>query len=498
MKRALISVYEKRGVESFARGLSQEGWEIYSTGGTYRFLSSEGIPVKKLEDLTGFEKLLEGRVKTLHPAVFAGILARRGKDDAEIEKMGFPLFDMVVVNLYPFVAAAKKGLGGEELLEMIDIGGVALIRAAAKNYPWVTVVVHPEDYLKVLEEIQEKGDTTLETREKLAAKAFAMTSLYDASIFWKLNREKFPSLLPLDLYKYQSLRYGENPHQNGAFYVSPFSLWREMVVLQGKKLSYNNIADLASAWEMALDFDEEIFCGIFKHQNPCGAALGSSPKEAFLKALEGDPQSAFGGIVVVNRKVDGETALEMKKVFLEVIVAPSFSEKSREILKKKKNLRLVELPFRREFPYEGRLIEGGMLVQERDSVAQEDYEIEWVVAPEKIPMKDIKLAIAASKALKSNSAAVVKDGMMVGGCGGQTSRVEAVKIACSRAGERAKGAVLASDGFFPFPDSIEVAKSFGIGLVIAPSGSKRDGEVASKARDLGIGFGFLKRRHFRH
>ncbi len=497
MKRALISVYEKRGVESFARGISQEGWEIYSTGGTYRFLSDEGIPVKKLEDLTGFEKLLGGRVKTLHPAVFAGILARRDEDEEEVKKLNIPLFDMVVVNLYPFVASAKKGMKGEELLEMIDIGGVALIRAAAKNYPWVTVVVQPEDYLTVLEEIQKYGNTTLETREKLAAKAFALTSLYDASIFWKLNREEFPPLLPLELYKYQNLRYGENPHQRAAFYTSPFSLWREMVVLQGKKLSFNNIADMASAWEMALDF-EETFCGIFKHQNPCGAAVGKTPKEAFLKALEGDPQSAFGGIVAINRPVDGETAAEMKKIFLEVIVAPSFSEEAREILKKKKNLRLVEIPFRREFPYDGRLIEGGMLLQERDYFSEEDYEIEWVKAPETIPLQDIKLALRVAKALKSNSAALVKDGMMVGGCGGQTSRVEAVKIACKRAGERAKGAVLASDGFFPFPDSIEVAHQHAVGIVVAPSGSKRDQEVAARAKELGISFGFVKRRHFRH
>ncbi len=497
MKRALISVYEKRGIESFARGLAEAGWEIYSTGGTYRFLSEEGIKVKKLEEITGFEKLLEGRVKTLHPAIFAGILARRDEDAAEMEKMGFPLFDLVAVNLYPFTEAARKGLEGEDLVEMIDIGGVALIRAAAKNHRWVTVVVQPEDYLSVLEEIQELGDTTLETRKKLAAKAFAITSFYDASIFWNFNQETLPGFFLANFRKYQNLRYGENPHQAAAFYVSPFSAWREMVVLQGKKLSFNNIADLASAREMAMDFSET-FCAIFKHQNPCGAALGETPAEAYRKALEGDPQSAFGGIVALNREVDEEAAREMKKTFLEVIVAPSFSPEAREILKKKKNLRLVQIPFETDYPYEGRLVEGGMLIQERDRFTDEDFQIEWVVKPPRIPWKDIKLALKIAKALKSNSAAVVRDGMMVGGCGGQTSRVEAVRIACGRAGERARGAVLASDGFFPFPDSLEVAHAHGIGLVVAPGGSKRDPEVAEKAKQLGIAFGFTPRRHFRH
>ncbi len=497
MKRALISVYEKRGIESFARGLQEAGWELYSTGGTYRFLSGEGIKVKKLEEITGFEKLLGGRVKTLHPAVFAAILARRDSDTEEMEKMGFPMFDLVAVNLYPFTNAVKKGFQGDELIEMIDIGGVALIRAAAKNHRWVTVVTQPEDYLPVLEEIQKNGDTSPETRRKLAAKAFALTSFYDASIFWTFNQEKLPAFFPTNLAKYQDLRYGENPHQEAAFYVSPFSLWRDMVVLQGKKLSFNNIADLASAWEMAMDF-EETFCAIFKHQNPCGAALGKTPAEAYRKALEGDPQSAFGGIVALNREVDRETAEEMKKTFLEVIVAPSFSPEAREVLKKKKNLRLVQIPFERRYPYEGRLVEGGMLVQERDSFSEEDFRIEWVVEPEQVPWQDIKLALKIAKALKSNSAALVKDGMMVGGCGGQTSRVEAVRIACSRAGERAKGAVLASDGFFPFPDSLEVAHSHGVAIAVAPGGSKRDPEVAARAKELGIGFGFTSRRHFRH
>ncbi len=497
MKRALISVYEKRGIESFARGLQEAGWELYSTGGTYRFLAGEGIKVKKLEELTGFEKLLGGRVKTLHPAVFAGILARRDSDAREMERMGFPSFDLVVVNLYPFTDAVKKGLDGEELIEMIDIGGVALIRAAAKNHRWVTVVTHPEDYLPVLEEIQKYGHTSPETRKRLAAKAFALTSFYDASIFWTFNQEKLPAFFPANFAKYQDLRYGENPHQEAAFYVSPFSLWREMVVLQGKKLSFNNIADLAAAWEMAMDF-EETFCAIFKHQNPCGAALGETPAEAYRKALEGDPQSAFGGIVALNREVDVETAEEMKKTFLEVIVAPSFSAEAREILKKKKNLRLVQIPFQRRYPYEGRLVEGGMLVQERDSFTEEDFRIDWVVKPEPVPWQDIRLAIKIAKALKSNSAALAKEGMMVGGCGGQTSRVEAVRIACSRAGERARDAVLASDGFFPFPDSIEVAHSHGVAVVVAPGGSRRDPEVAARARELGIGFGFISRRHFRH
>ncbi len=497
MKRALVSVYEKRGVESFVKGLLNEGWEIYSTGGTYNFLTREGAQVKKLDELTGFTELLGGRVKTLHPAVFAGILARRDKDTGEMEKLGLPLFDMVVVNLYPFESGLRKGESDEDIVEKIDIGGIALIRAAAKNFKWVTVVVSPEDYLPVLEEIQKFGDTTEETRRKLAAKAFSISSFYDAMIFSRFNTEIFPEILGFPFRKYQALRYGENPHQQGAFYVTPTSPWEEMKVLQGKQLSFNNIADIASAWELALDFKEP-FCAIIKHQNPCGAAIAETPRKAFEMALSGDPQSAFGGIVVFNMEVDKEAALEMKKMFLEVIIAPSFTREAREVLSRKKNLRLVELPFERKSVYEGKIFEGGLLIQERDKFSDEDLIINWVSEPTQDRSHDIYLGIRLAKALKSNSAVLVKDGKMIAGCGGQTSRVEAVRIACDRAGEKARGSVLVSDGFFPFPDSVEIAHANGVEVVIAPGGSKRDPEVAERAKELGISFGFTERRHFRH
>lgn len=497
MKRALVSVYEKRGVESFVKGLLNEGWEIYSTGGTYNFLTREGAQVKKLDELTGFTELLSGRVKTLHPAVFAGILARRDKDREEMEKLNLPMFDMVVVNLYPFESGLRKGESDEEIVEKIDIGGIALIRAAAKNFKWVTVVISPEDYLPVLEEIQKFGDTTEETRKKLAAKAFSISSFYDAMIFSKFNTDTFPEFLGFPFRKYQCLRYGENPHQQGAFYVSPTSLWEEMKVLQGKQLSFNNIADIASAWELALDFKEP-FCAIIKHQNPCGAAIAETPREAFEMALSGDPQSAFGGIVVFNMEVDKEAAMEMKKMFLEVIIAPSFTKEAREVLSKKKNLRLVELPFERKSVYEGKIFEGGLLIQERDRFSDEDLQINWVNKPSEDRAQDIYLGIRLAKALKSNSAVLVSGGKMIAGCGGQTSRVEAVRIACERAGEKARGSVLVSDGFFPFPDSVEIAHANGVEVVVAPGGSKRDQEVAGRAKELGIFFGFTERRHFRH
>jgi len=497
MKRALVSVYEKRGVESFVKGLIEEGWEIYSTGGTYNFLKGEGADVKRLDEITGFTELLGGRVKTLHPGVFAGILARRDRDKEEMEGLGLPLFDMVVVNLYPFSSGLMKNEEEQELIEKIDIGGVALVRAAAKNFKWVTVVITMDDYLPILEEIQKFGNTTEGTRRRLAARAFSITSFYDSLIFSRFNQELFPEHIAFPMRLYEKLRYGENPHQRGAFYISPTSIWREMKVLQGKKLSFNNIADIASAWGLALDF-EEPFCGIMKHQNPCGAAIAENPKDAFLGALSGDPQSAFGGIVVFNIEVDSETALEMKKIFLEVIVAPSFTKEAKECLSKKKNLRLVALPFERKNIYEGRFFEGGMLVQERDRFCEEDFPIEWVVKPQKDRAVDIYMAIRLSKALKSNSAVLVKNKKMLGGCGGQTSRVDAVRIASERSGEEVKDAVLATDGFFPFPDSIEVAHSFGVGVVVAPGGSKRDNIVAERAKELGISFGFTVRRHFRH
>jgi len=497
MKRALVSVYEKRGVESFVHGLLKEGWEVYSTGGTFSFLKGEGLNVKKLDKLTGFTELLGGRVKTLHPSVFAGILARRDVDKEEMEKLGLPLFDLVAVNLYPFGSGLLKGESEDELIEKIDIGGVALVRAAAKNFKWVTVVIHPDDYLPVLEEIQKYGDTTEQTRRKLAAKAFSITSFYDAMIFSRFNEELFPFHINFPFTLYEKLRYGENPHQMGAFYVTPTSIWKEVEVLQGKKLSFNNIADISSAWELAMDFHEP-FCAIIKHQNPCGAAIAETPKKAFINALSGDPQSAFGGIVVFNMEVDEETALEMKKMFLEVIVAPGFTKGSREVLSKKKNLRLVILPFERKDRYEGKLFEGALLLQERDAFTDEDMEINWVSKPADKRKEDIYLGIRLAKALKSNSAVIVKDKKMIAGCGGQTSRVEAVRIACERAGEEAKGAVLVSDGFFPFPDSVEIAHFHGIEVVVAPGGSKRDPEVSERAKELGLSFGFTARRHFRH
>lgn len=500
-KNAIISVSDKRGIESFAKGLHTAGYEIFATGKTFEFLRSYSIPAVKIEEITKFPEILGGRVKTLHPAVFGGILARREEEHLkELKELGLRPYDVVVVNLYPFEGAKKKGLKEEELIEFIDIGGPSLIRAAAKNYRWVTVVVSPDDYLEVLEEIQKYGETSLELRKKLALKAFALTAFYDAMIaeyFAQVTGLQFPDFISFAGRKYLDLRYGENPHQKAAFYVSPSSIWEEMEVLQGKQLSYNNIADLHSAWSLAMEFDEP-FAAIIKHQNPCGAASGESLEEAFLRALESDPQSAFGGIVALNQKVDEKTAEQIKKIFLEVIVAPDFEEGALKALAKKKNLRLVRIPFEHGKKLEAHCLSGGILVQEVDIISSEDFSFHWVTSRRWEEIDELKFGIKVVKALKSNAAAVVKDKMLLGACGGQTSRVEAVRIACERAGEKAKGAVLISDGFFPFPDSIEIAASWGIKAIIQPGGSKRDPEVIEKAEELGLAMAFTGRRHFRH
>ncbi len=500
-KNALISVSDKRGVESLAKGLEAAGYNIYATGRTYEFLKANNIKVRKIEELTGFPEILGGRVKTLHPSIFGGILAKREEEHLnQLRSLNIETFDIVVVNLYPFEDARRKGLKEEELIEFIDIGGPSLIRAAAKNYRWVTVVVSPDDYLEVLEEIQQNGETSLELRKKLALKAFALTAFYDTMIAGYLAkelRENFPEYLSIAGRKIMKLRYGENPHQKAAFYIAPFSVWEEMEVLHGKSLSYNNIADLYSAWNLALEFQEP-FVAIIKHQSPCGAAVGADLKEAFEKALASDPQSAFGGIVALNRPVDPATAEAMSKIFLEVIVAPDYQEEALKILQKKKNLRLVRMPFESRTPVEAHFLNGALLVQESDRITGEDFNFRWVTSKTSNRLDEMRFGVKVVKALKSNAAVVIRNGMIVGGCGGQTSRVEAVRIACERAGERAKGAVLVSDGFFPFPDSIEIAASWGIEVVVQPGGSKRDSEVIQKAEELGLAMAFTGRRHFRH
>ncbi len=500
-KNALISVSDKRGVESLAKGLESAGYSIYATGKTYEFLKANNIKVRKIEELTNFPEILGGRVKTLHPSIFGGILAKREEEHLnQLQSLNIETFDIVVVNLYPFEDARRKGLKEEELIEFIDIGGPSLIRAAAKNFRWVTVVVSPDDYLQVLEEIQQKGETSLQLRKKLALKAFALTAFYDTMIAGYLAKqlgENFPEYLSFAGRKVMELRYGENPHQKAAFYIAPFSVWEEMEVLHGKPLSYNNIADLYSAWSLALEFQEP-FATIIKHQSPCGAAIGAELKEAFDKALASDPQSAFGGIVALNRPVDPATAEAMSKIFLEVIVAPDYQEEALKILQRKKNLRLVRMPFETSTPLEAHFLNGALLVQESDRITEEDFNFQWVTSKTSSRLDEMRFGVKVVKALKSNAAVVVKDGMIAGGCGGQTSRVEAVRIACERAGERAKGAVLVSDGFFPFPDSIEIAASWGIEVVVQPGGSKRDSEVIQKAEELGLAMAFTGRRHFRH
>lgn len=517
VKRAIISVSDKLGLAGFARGLVQAGAEIFSTGGTRRHLESEGIPVTDVAAYTGFPEMMDGRLKTLHPLVHGGILCRHDnpRDMAAVAEFGIKTFELVVVNLYPFEqTVAREGVSDDEAIENIDIGGPTMVRAAAKNHAFTTIATSAAQYSEILEEIAANGCTSPELRRRLAGEAFAHTAKYDTAIaaYFAGRRAEgpFPGHLQFALDRKAVLRYGENPHQQAALYGktnAPAANLVSAMQLNGKELSYNNLLDLDSALAIVRGFSQPA-ASVIKHNNPCGAAVGATLAEALEKGLEGDPLSAFGSVLGLNRVVDSATAelLARPGLFIEAIVAPDFSPEALEILttrpKWKANVRLMKVGDLGEPPerWVFRCIEGGVLMQEADILA--DPEEEWKVVTEAKPAEaqiaDLRFAWDIVRYVKSNAIAVCKHGMLLGAGAGQMSRVDSVEIAISKAGDRVKGAVLSSDAFFPFPDSIQRLAKAGITAVIQPGGSKNDQAVIAACNESNIPMIFTGRRHFKH
>ncbi len=516
VKRALISVSDKIGLADFARGLVEAGVEIFSTGGTRRHLEENGIPVTDVTAYTGFPEMMGGRLKTLHPKVHGGILCRRDdeSDMASAAEHGIVPFELVVVNLYPFEATvAREDVTDAEAIENIDIGGPTMVRAAAKNHQFCSIVTDSVQYPIVLEQIQENGCTTLQLRRSLARDAFSHTAAYDSAISrYFIERsesaEVFPTSLSISFKRATVLRYGENPHQQAALYASSKSPSASVVAarqLNGKELSYNNILDLDAALSLVRFFNDPAVC-VMKHNNPCGMAVGKTIAEALKKGMEGDPLSAFGSVLGFNREVDAESAeyLSTPGLFVEGIVAPSFSAEALEILttkpKWKLNVRLLECGSLDKKParWAIRPLEGGALLQEAD--IEDDPEDQWRVVTEKKPteeqMADLRFAWKVVRHVKSNAIVLCKNEMLIGTGAGQMSRVDSVEISVKKAGNRIVNSVLASDAFFPFPDGIEAAK--GVTAVIQPGGSRNDEVVIEACNKLGIAMIFTGRRHFKH
>ncbi len=511
MKRALISVFDKTGIVDFAKSLDSLGWQIISTGGTSKKLKEEGIQVQDISDLTRFPECFDGRVKTLHPNVEGGILAIRDNENhqKQMSELGVEPIDIVVCNLYPFKQTVlKPGVSHEEIIENIDIGGPTMIRAAAKNYKFVTVITDPEDYPKVIEELQTNGETSASTKEMLAAKVFIHTAHYDALIadyFSERLEIASPKTLTLTYEKKQDLRYGENPHQSATFYTSikgTKGTLTSAIQLHGKELSYNNIGDTDGALEVLKEFDEPTIVAA-KHANPCGVGSADTLLEAYKKAYEADPVSIFGGIVAANQEIDGATAAEMAKVFLEVIVAPSYSQEALDILTKKKNIRLLQLEeigHKDKKAAKAKTVLGGLLIQSLDTelISEKDLKIVSKRKPTAQEMDDLLFAWKVVKHTKSNGIAIAKDKCTTGVGPGQVSRIWALENAIRQGGERIAGSVMASDAFFPFPDCVEAAHKAGITAIIQPGGSVRDQESIEAADRYGIAMIFTGMRHFKH
>jgi phosphoribosylaminoimidazolecarboxamide formyltransferase/IMP cyclohydrolase len=522
IRRALLSVSDKTGLADFAKGLKGHGVEIVSTGGTAKLLREAGIEVTDVAAITGLPEMMDGRVKTLHPKIHGGLLAVRGDEAHEraLEVHAIPAIDLLAVNLYPFEATVKSGADFDTCVENIDIGGPAMIRAAAKNHASVTVVVDPADYAIVLAEMAANdGATSLPSRQALAAKAYARTAAYDAAIatwFASVEGGHDSERRVIAGRLAQNLRYGENPHQCAAFYLTDETRFGVATAtqVQGKELSYNNLNDTDAAYELAAEFDPErsAAVAIIKHANPCGVALGATLAEAYQKALACDPVSAFGGIVALNRALDAEAAREIVKIFTEVIIAPDASEEAKAIVAEKKNLRLLlagGLPDPKASGLTFRSLSGGFLLQSRDNGVVSDLDLKVVTKrkPTNEEFADLVFAFTVAKHVKSNAVVYAKDGATVGIGAGQMSRVDAARMAAWKADDAAKaqglksltkGAVAASDAFFPFPDALETIAATGATSVIQPGGSVRDDEVIAAANDAGLAMVFTGMRHFRH
>ncbi len=511
VKRALISVSDKTGVVEFARELAAMGVEIISTGGTMKALQEAGVPVIYISDVTGFPEMMDGRVKTLNPYIHGGILAVRDNPEhaAAMTEHGIRSIDLVVVNLYPFrQTVAKPDVTQEEAVENIDIGGPAMVRSAAKNFRYVTVVVNPARYGDVLRELAAHGEVTADTRLALVREAFTHTAEYDAAISRYFSAQtgegEYPSTLILPWEKLQDLRYGENPHQSAAFYrdASARGGVANARQLAGKELSFNNIVDLESAYSIVAEFSRPAVA-IIKHTNPCGTATADDIAAAYQLAYEADPVSAFGGIVALNRPVDAATAGQMKALFLEAVIAPAFDEASLEILGSKKNVRLLEaaLPeLNAKQRYDIKTVSGGMVIQSTDT--QDVPAADWKTVTKRLPtaaeLKELELAWKVVKHVKSNAIVVAREGRTVGVGAGQMNRVGSAEIALKQAGEAARGAVLSSDAFFPFRDTVDAAAKAGITAIIQPGGSVRDEESIAAADEHGIAMIFTGMRHFKH
>ena len=513
--RAIVSVSDKAGVADFAKELSQLGFEVFSTGGTKKALAEAGVPVKSVSEITGFPEILDGRVKTLHPAVHGGILARRDLPEhmAELVRNNIETIDLVAVNLYPFVqTVSKEGVAMGEALENIDIGGPTMIRAAAKNFPGVIVVVDPNDYQPVLEKLK-GGDVELAERKRLAQKAFQHVAVYDTAISQYLGRdmEGFLEEMTIALKKRYGLRYGENPHQQAAFYAEQRVgarqdtgiTWAKQ--LWGKELSFNNILDTDAAWGAAIDFSAPTVA-VIKHTNPCGLASHDDIAEAYRRALSGDPVAAFGGIVASNRAINTAAAEEISKTFYEIVIAPEYEAEALEILKRKKDLRILiaELPPGYGAAPAGyldfRKVRGGFLVQSSDSVPEGSVDLKTVTKrePTKAEIEDMLFAWRVVKHVKSNAIVLAKDKTLLGMGAGQPSRIVSAQVAKEKAGEKTAGSVLASDAMFPFPDVVEAAAAGGVTAIIQPGGSIRDEESIKAADEHNMAMVFTGMRHFRH
>jgi len=514
--RALISVSDKSGIVDFAKGIVALGYEIVSTGGTAKALEAAKIPVIPIDTVTGFPEMMDGRVKTLHPKIHAGLLAVRNnpRHIAECQAQDIALIDLVVVNLYPFEETiSKPNIALAEAIENIDIGGPSMLRSASKNYASVGVITNPEDYSSILKELQEnQGQLRSETRARLAQIAFSHTARYDSLISNYLLKQQppssdasdaFPDKLTPVLKKQSTLRYGENPHQGAAFYKieNQGGGLPDLIQHHGKALSFNNIVDLESAWHLVREFEQPA-ATVIKHTNPCGTAIADSLVSAYKKALEADPVSAFGSIVGLNRSVDLETAEGISKLFVEAVIAPSFDDDALQLLSQKQNIRLISLKtfHHPDQQYLFKYVQGGFLAQSPNQVVVKESLLSVATKKQPTPHEDLELGFAFTvvKHVKSNAIVIVKDGVAIGVGAGQMSRVEAVEIAIKRAGDNLKGAVAASDAFFPFKDSIELLATAGITAIIQPGGSKRDQEIIDACDTHGIAMVFTGIRHFKH
>lgn len=509
MKRALISVSDKTGVVEFAKELCSLGYQIISTGGTKKVLDEAGIDTISISEVTGFPEIMDGRVKTLHPNVHGALLCVRDNPEhvCQLQELNIDYIDLVAVNLYPFKETlSKESVSHAEIIENIDIGGPSMLRSAAKNYAYIDVIVDPKDYASVLLELKEKNETTLTTKEKLAAKVFRHTAAYDTIIAQYLTarcHEKFPENYTVTYQKVQDLRYGENPHQEAAFYqtYNPQYSLANAKQLHGKELSYNNIQDANACIEVLKEFNQPCAVGM-KHMNPCGVGIGNTIEEAWDKAYESDPVSIFGGIVSLNREVNLATAEKLSKLFLEIIIAPSYEKEAFELLSKKKNIRLLQLDTTLEVNNKCKIthVNDGLLVQDAD--LEEDDESTYTYPTNRKPteeeMEQLRIAYKVVKHVKSNAITLVKDNMTIGVGAGQMNRVGSCKIAIEQAGEKAVGSVLGSDAFFPMADTVEEAAKAGITAIIQPGGSIKDALSIEECNKHNIAMVFTGRRHFKH